>query len=157
MSKSDKTKLDNAVSTDTASRLVIRDSAGRARVKNPSSAQDIATKSYVDSTSSSAASSAVSGIPLATSSSNGLMKSDDKELLDSGTTVGKSVFSAVSAAVGRSALGLNTGAVSTAGTAAELNTGTSTANRVWQPKIIADYIKSAISALSDIYEPKERD
>lgn len=49
MPGTDKTKLDNAVSTATASRLMIRDASGRAQVVDPSAAADIATKSYVDS------------------------------------------------------------------------------------------------------------
>ena len=49
MSSTDKQKLDNAVSANTASRLIIRDSSGRAQVSNPSASNDIANKSYVDS------------------------------------------------------------------------------------------------------------
>ena len=49
MSSADKQKLDNAVSENTASRLIIRDSYGRAQVSNPSADNDIANKSYVDS------------------------------------------------------------------------------------------------------------
>jgi len=49
MSAADKTKLDNATSVNTASRLMIRDASGRARVSNPSSSTDIANKAYVDS------------------------------------------------------------------------------------------------------------
>jgi hypothetical protein len=48
MSAADKTKLDNAVSTATASRLVIRDGSGRAQFADPAAAADAATKGYVD-------------------------------------------------------------------------------------------------------------
>lgn len=78
MPKADKSKLDGAVSTDTASRLVIRDSAGRARFKDPIAAQDASTKAYTDST--------VNAIPTATSSVNGLMSSADKAKLDGSTS-----------------------------------------------------------------------
>lgn len=49
MSLSDKQKLDNATSSYTASRLMLRDSSGRAQVQSPSSSYDIANKTYVDS------------------------------------------------------------------------------------------------------------
>lgn len=49
MSAADKSKLDNATSSYTASRLVLRDSYGRAQVQSPSSTYDIANKTYVDS------------------------------------------------------------------------------------------------------------
>ena len=49
MSSADKQKLDNATSSYTASRLILRDSYGRAQVQTPSSVYDIANKSYVDS------------------------------------------------------------------------------------------------------------
>ena len=49
MSSSDKSKLDNATSSYTASRLMLRDSYGRAQVQSPSSSYDIANKTYVDS------------------------------------------------------------------------------------------------------------
>jgi hypothetical protein len=48
MSAADKTKLDNAVSAGTASRLVIRDASGRAQFADPSASADAATKNYVD-------------------------------------------------------------------------------------------------------------
>ena len=48
MSSNDKTKLDGAVSTNTASKLVLRDASGRAQVANPAVAADIANKDYVD-------------------------------------------------------------------------------------------------------------
>ena len=48
MSSADKQKLDNATSSYTASRLVLRDSYGRAQVQSPSSSYDIANKTYVD-------------------------------------------------------------------------------------------------------------
>lgn len=48
MSAADKTKLNNATSSYTASRLMIRDSYGRAQVQSPSAAYDIANKTYVD-------------------------------------------------------------------------------------------------------------
>ena len=44
----DKSKLDAAVSAATASRLVIRDTAGRAQFATPSATADAATKGYVD-------------------------------------------------------------------------------------------------------------
>ena len=43
------TAAHSATSTATANRIIIRDSAGRAKVAAPSSASDIATKGYVDS------------------------------------------------------------------------------------------------------------
>ncbi|MCR4719710.1 MAG: hypothetical protein K5768_08800 [Firmicutes bacterium] len=49
MSSTDKTKLDNATESSTANRLMIRDSYGRAKVSSPSSSDDIANKSYIDS------------------------------------------------------------------------------------------------------------
>ena len=48
MLAADKSKLDSAVSAATASRLVIRDSAGRAQFATPSATADAATKGYVD-------------------------------------------------------------------------------------------------------------
>ena len=48
MSSADKQKLDNAVSANIASRLIIRDSSGRAQVSNPVIGNDISNKSYVD-------------------------------------------------------------------------------------------------------------
>ena len=48
MSYSDKQKLDNATSEYTSSRLMMRDSNGRAKVKNPSTDYEIANKNYVD-------------------------------------------------------------------------------------------------------------
>ncbi len=48
LSGTDKQKLDNATSSPTVSTLVLRDSSGRAQVVDPSAAQDIATKGYVD-------------------------------------------------------------------------------------------------------------
>lgn len=44
----DKSKLDSAVSAATASRLVIRDTAGRAQFATPAATADAATKGYVD-------------------------------------------------------------------------------------------------------------
>jgi hypothetical protein len=49
MGASDKQKLDYATNEYTASRLMIRDSNGRAKVQTPSDSYDIANKSYVDS------------------------------------------------------------------------------------------------------------
>lgn len=49
MSAADKTKLNNATSSYTASRLMMRDSYGRAQVQSPSASYDIANKTYVDS------------------------------------------------------------------------------------------------------------
>lgn len=48
MSASDKQKLDYATNEYTGSRLMIRDSNGRAKVQTPSDSYDIANKSYVD-------------------------------------------------------------------------------------------------------------
>ena len=48
MSFTDKAKLNNATSENIASRLMMRDSAGRAKVQNPSDASDIVNKDYVD-------------------------------------------------------------------------------------------------------------
>ena len=48
MSFTDKAKLNNATSDNIASRLMMRDSAGRAKVQNPSDASDIVNKDYVD-------------------------------------------------------------------------------------------------------------
>lgn len=48
MPAADKSKLDAAVSAATASRLVIRDTAGRAQFATPSATADAATKGYVD-------------------------------------------------------------------------------------------------------------
>ena len=49
MSAADKAKLDNATSEKTASRLIIRDGNGRAKVTTPSDSNDIVNKTYVDS------------------------------------------------------------------------------------------------------------
>lgn len=57
MSAADKAKLDGAVATATASRLVVRDAAGRIQVGTPAVAADAATKAYVDDAVNSAASS----------------------------------------------------------------------------------------------------
>jgi hypothetical protein len=48
MAAADKQKLDNAVSSNTASRLMLRDASGRAQVSNPSAAYDIVNKTYAD-------------------------------------------------------------------------------------------------------------
>jgi len=48
MSYTDKSKLDNATSSYTASRLMMRDSSGRAKVQSPSDNYDISNKKYVD-------------------------------------------------------------------------------------------------------------
>lgn len=49
MSYADKQKLDNATSDYTASKLMMRDANGRARVQSPSNSYDITNKTYVDS------------------------------------------------------------------------------------------------------------
>lgn len=49
MSYSDKQKLDGATNDYIASKLMMRDSSGRARVQSPSNSYDIANKTYVDS------------------------------------------------------------------------------------------------------------
>ena len=48
MSYTDKQKLDNSTAEYTASRIMMRDSNGRAKVKNPSTDYEIANKNYVD-------------------------------------------------------------------------------------------------------------
>ena len=48
MSAADKTKLDNATSEATASRLVIRDASGNIKVADPTDPAHAATKAYVD-------------------------------------------------------------------------------------------------------------
>ena len=48
MSYTDKQKLDNATAEYTASRIMMRDSNGRAKVQSPSGSYDIANKTYVD-------------------------------------------------------------------------------------------------------------
>ena len=48
MSAADKQKLDDAVATNTANTLMLRDASGRAQVSNPSAANDIVNKSYGD-------------------------------------------------------------------------------------------------------------
>ena len=48
MSGADKKKLDDATATNTASKLVLRDSNARAQFADPSANQDAATKKYVD-------------------------------------------------------------------------------------------------------------
>lgn len=48
MIAADKTKLDNATAAATASRLVVRDTAGRAQFATPAAAADATTKGYVD-------------------------------------------------------------------------------------------------------------
>lgn len=49
ISYTDKQKLDNATAEYTASRIMMRDSNGRAKIQSPSSSYDIANKTYVDS------------------------------------------------------------------------------------------------------------
>ena len=51
MSSADKTKLDAATASPTVSTLVLRDAAGRFQAVDPSAAQDVATKAYVDAQS----------------------------------------------------------------------------------------------------------
>ena len=48
MSFTDKAKLNNATSDNVASRLMMRDSAGRAKVQNPAEEYDVVNKDYVD-------------------------------------------------------------------------------------------------------------
>ena len=52
MSAADKTLIDGATATDTASTLVKRDSSKRFRAADPSDPQDVATKAYVDGVAS---------------------------------------------------------------------------------------------------------
>jgi hypothetical protein len=56
LSSSDKTKLNDATSAATASKLMQRDGSGRAKVSAPSASDDIATKGYVDTKTSPAGS-----------------------------------------------------------------------------------------------------
>jgi hypothetical protein len=49
LSSADKTKLDDATASPTASKLVLRDASGRAQFADPSADQDAATKAYADS------------------------------------------------------------------------------------------------------------
>lgn len=88
MSNSDKSKLDGATSAATASKIIIRDSSGRAKVVNPSNELDIANKGYVD-TSLSAHGAIGRGAehPVATSSVAGFMSIADKSKLDGATNV----------------------------------------------------------------------
>ena len=51
MSSTDKTKLDNATANNTASSIVQRDSNGNFSAADPTSAQHVATKAYVDGVS----------------------------------------------------------------------------------------------------------
>jgi hypothetical protein len=53
MPASDKTKLDNATSSNVGSTLVFRDAAGRFQATDPIAAQDVATKAYTDALASS--------------------------------------------------------------------------------------------------------
>ena len=55
MAAADKAKLDAATSAPTASRVMARDANGRAQVAAPAAAADIAPKSYVDTTATTAA------------------------------------------------------------------------------------------------------
>ena len=48
MSATDKAKLDGATASNTASKIIARDSNGRAKVSNPSDSYDIVNKQYVD-------------------------------------------------------------------------------------------------------------
>lgn len=66
MSAADKSKLDGATASSTASRLVLRDAGGRAQVTSPAVAADIANKGYVDSIVGGAAA------PVVSSDNNGL-------------------------------------------------------------------------------------
>lgn len=82
MAKADKSKLDAATSSETASTLMSRDSSGRTRAANPVAAQDVATKAYTDAKAMSEATAAVAAIPLVTASVDGLMRKVDKAKLD---------------------------------------------------------------------------
>lgn len=70
MSASDKTKLDNAVSTATASRLMIRDANGRAEVANPTSGNHIMNWTYWDANRVKDVSD-LTGITISTSAPSG--------------------------------------------------------------------------------------
>jgi hypothetical protein len=52
LSAADKTKLDNATANNTVSTLVLRDSSGNFSAADPTSAQHVATKAYVDGVAS---------------------------------------------------------------------------------------------------------
>lgn len=86
MPATDKSKLDNAASLPTASRLVIRDANGRAQVLSPSASNDIANKTYVDTGLSTKAASththAGTDVALATTTVQGAMSGPDKAKLD---------------------------------------------------------------------------
>jgi hypothetical protein len=91
MSSTDKAKLDNATSSSTASRLVIRDAGGRAQFIAPSAGADVANKSYVDSMvwdGSDITTGTVSAdrLPLASATVNGIVTAADKSKLDGATS-----------------------------------------------------------------------
>lgn len=82
----------------------------------------------------------------ATATKDGLMPKEDKATLDGVTTFGKDWLTVSNQAAGRTVLGLSTGATTSAGSASELNTGTSTTNRVWQPKVISDFVSNEVDS-----------
>lgn len=92
MSATDKAKLDNAVSTATANRLVIRDASGRFRAAAPSASEDVARKAETDALASSISTvsgnlsshtgSGGSAHALATTGAHGFMSSSDKTKLN---------------------------------------------------------------------------
>ena len=93
MSAADKTKLDAATSSKTASTLAMRDSGGRLRVANPSHDDDAANKGYVDDVVSDIVSalddhigSGGSAHASATTSVAGFMSASDKAKLDAATS-----------------------------------------------------------------------
>jgi hypothetical protein len=85
MSAADKAKLDNATASATAGTLMQRDGNGRAKVADPSAADDIATKSYVDSSGGGGV-TAVTGSGGVTSSGG---TTPDLSLSDGGVTDAK--------------------------------------------------------------------
>lgn len=85
----------------------------------------------------------------ATTSTHGLMSTADKTKLDSiadqafTITAGSNVQITANTSTNTLIIS-STNTTYSGGTAAELTTGTSTTNKLWQPKIIADYVKSSI-------------
>lgn len=88
MSPTDKTKLDDATSAATASKLMIRDASGRAQVAAPSAAADIARKDTVDTVQTNLTNHKAAGgseHPAATTGAAGFMSAADKTKLDDAT------------------------------------------------------------------------
>ncbi|QKY79789.1 minor tail protein [Arthrobacter phage Bumble] len=100
LSSADKTKMDGATASPTASKLVTRDASGRAQFASPAAAADAATKAYVDaeaaklapSSHDHSASEISSGVldaarlPAATTAAPGALSAADKTKLDGATS-----------------------------------------------------------------------